>query len=505
MTPLLVLAVACHGRGIRSPTVPDAGARPPADTGASASSGEADVGAEKDTEADRAYDDAMFDVPFGTGGTGGGGSTAPASSTGGTSGDPVRTTNSGGMSGGLASAGVLGTSGGASSSGGTTTSGGTSSSGGASVSGGTTTSGGPMSLGGNADGGTVFPVERSSGPCDIYADANMPCAAAYSMIRALSKSYNGPLFQVRAGSSSTNNTMSGGTTMDIMPGPDGLVDSSVVDAACGKGYCTVSVLYDHSGNGNDLRRAPKGNTGAGATAGLDDYESIATKGLVTAGGHKAYSLYMNKLEGYRVQAGVVGKNMPTGSQSQGTYLLADGTRSATGCCWEFGNVTSKPATEWAFVDALYFGKPEMEGQGAGAGPWFLADLQSALWAGGSRDGDPGSPFESPYYGGDPIVRQNLNNPSLKVPFALGFLKVSSSNYAIRVADLSTANALVTAYDGRVPVTQVDHPGGIVLGVSAENANASWGTFYEGAIVAGYPTNDVELSIMKNIKAVGYAK
>ena len=43
------------------------------------------------------------------------------------------------------------------------------------------------------------------------------------------------------------------------------------------------------------------------------------------------------------------------------------------------------------------------------------------------------------------------------------------------------------------------------GVGGDNSNSSFGTFYEGAIVAGYPTNDVELAIMNNVKAVGYSK
>ena len=29
--------------------------------------------------------------------------------------------------------------------------------------------------------------------------------------------------------------------------------------------------------------------------------------------------------------------------------------------------------------------------------------------------------------------------------------------------------------------------------------------FEGAIVKGYPSNDTELAVMKNVKAVGYAK
>jgi hypothetical protein len=347
----------------------------------------------------------------------------------------------------------------------------------------------PDASAGDASSTKPDPANR---PCDIYAEAKTPCAAAYSMVRTLSKSYKGPLFQIRGGSSSVNNTMSGGTTKDIMPGADGFVDASTVDAACSSGYCTVSLLYDHSGNGNDLRRAPKGNTAAGETAGRDDYESIATKGQVTAGGHRVYSLFMNKLEGYRLPAGVVGKGMPTGSQPQGLYLLADGTRKATGCCWEFGNVASKPATELGFVDALFFGTPSGQAKGDGTGPWFLADLGSGLWAGG----EPESPGVDPW--------GNTANTSLKVPFALGLLKVKPSNYGIRTADLSTSDGLVTVFDGQLPTT-VNHKGGIALGVDSSNANNSLGTFYEGAIVAGYPTEEVEDSVMKNIKAVGYAK
>ena len=354
---------------------------------------------------------------------------------------------------------------------------------------------GGVTGGATGSGGSTLP----EGPCDIYAAANMKCSAAYSMVRALSKSYTGPLFQVRAGSSSKNNTMSGGTTKDIMPGPDGFVDSDTVDAACGSGYCTVSVLYDHSGNGNDLMRAPKGNTAGGATGALDDYESIATKGQVTAGGHKVYSLYMNKVEGYRVQVGVRGKNVPRGTEPQGIYQLADGTRNASACCWDFGNVTPNPATEWRFMDTICFGVTWW-GKGAGDGPWFGADFEGGVWTGGSREGDPG-------YGAlDKVGPPNTANPSLKVPFALGFLRVKSNEYGIHVADVSKDSAVTKAYLGGIPTgVKVDHQGGIVLGVGGDNSNNSFGTFYEGAIVAGYPTDDVNLAILKNIKAVGYSR
>jgi non-reducing end alpha-L-arabinofuranosidase len=373
------------------------------------------------------------------------------------------------------------------------------------IGGANTDTGAGGSLGGSTGGGAGTSGSTGSsggatgkdGPCDIYKAAYMPCAAAYSMIRVLSKDYRGPLFQIRAGSSSTNNTMSGGTTKDIMPGPDGFVDSATVDEICGSGYCTVSVLYDHSGNENHIKRAPKGSTAGGATGAMDDYESIATKGKVRAGGHTVYSLYMNKGEGYRSTA--VGKGMPIGQEPQGTYELADGTRKGSACCWDFGNVTTKPATEWAFMDTICLGHTYWGNSQDPNWYGFAIDFEAGVFAGGSKPGDSG-------YGAlDAIGPTNPMNPSMdKAKFALGFIKVSQSEYAIRVADLSIATGLTDAWRGGLPVAvTMGHKGGIVLGVSGDNSNNSYGTFYEGAIVTGYPTNDTELAVMKNIKDVGY--
>jgi hypothetical protein len=360
---------------------------------------------------------------------------------------------------------------------------------------------------GGTDGGTDVPggtggpdaaTGPSPGPCDVYAAAATPtpCVAAYSMVRLLSKSYTGPLFQVRAGSSSTNNTMTGGPVTDIMPGRDGYVDSTFVDTACaGTAYCTVSVLYDQSGNNNNLIRSPRGRDGITPTSGLDAYESIATKGKVKAGGHYVYSLFMNKAEGYRTATGVVGNNMPRSTEPQGIYELVDGTRNPNACCWDFGNVTTTPATSYAFADALFFGV-SFWGRGEGTGPWFGIDFEGGIWTGGSTAGDPGF--------GTGSSTANLLNPSLRVPFALGLIKASSSLYGIRVANVATATDLTVAYQGASPVA-LNHQGGIVLGLGTDKSDASFGTFYEGAIVAGFPTSETELAIMKNIQAVGYSK
>jgi hypothetical protein len=391
------------------------------------------------------------DTPNGTGGAGGSASTGGA--------------------GGAATAG--------STSGGSPT---TAGSGGAAGSTGTAGSGGGSGTG-----------SRTDGPCDVYAAANTPCVAAYSMVRGLSKTYTGMLFQVRSGSSAKN-TGSGGMLKDIGMTADGYADTAAVDAFCMGTTCTVARLYDQSGNDNHIGVAKKGNTAGGATGGEDDYESSATKGAVMAGGHKVYSLYMAAHEGYRLQA--VGKNMPLGSASQGIYEVADGTHVGTACCWDFGNVTTDP-TKYGVMNTLFFGKA-FWGNGAGNGPWMMADFEEGVWAGGSNKGDPG-------WGGlSDEHPSNPKNPSLAVPFAMGVLKTSTAQWGLRSADVKSATDLTTSYEGALPKA-MNNLGGIVLGVGGDNSNNSWGTFYEGAIVAGYPTAATDLAVLKNVQAVGYSK
>ncbi len=339
----------------------------------------------------------------------------------------------------------------------------------------------------------VVEASAPAGPCDIYADAGTPCVAAYSMVRALSSGYAGPLYQVRAGSSAEN-TGTGGITHDIPMTADGFADADAQDAVCAGTICTVSVLYDQSGNGNHLTVAKAGPATAGETAALDDFESIANAGELTVDGHRVYSLYMAPQQGYRLAA--VGNGMPLDTEPQGIYMLADGTHYGTACCWEFGNVSTNPF-EYHVANSLFFGVGYW-GQGDGSGPWFMADFEAGIWAGGSNPGDPG-------WGGlNDVSPPNPNNPSMQTPFALGFLKTDPSNWSLRMADAQGAAALTTAYAGALPKA-MDNQGGIVLGVSSDNSNYSWGTFYEGAIVAGYPADATEQEVTLSVQAAGYGQ
>jgi non-reducing end alpha-L-arabinofuranosidase len=355
------------------------------------------------------------------------------------------------------------------------------------ASGGVIGGGGIVSLGGASGldgaigtGGSTSPVV---GPCDIYAAANppTPCAAAYSMVRVLSSTYSGPLYQVRSGGSSKN-TGTGGTTKDI-GAVDGFADGASQDDFCGSSGCTVSILYDQSGNGNNLTVAKKGcYTG---TASEDDYESSATKRSLTISGHKVYALYMNAHEGYRNNQT---RRMPTGTDPQGIYELADGEHAGDACCWDFGNASIDNCYGGSTLNALSFGFGYW-GTGGARGPWFMGDSTNGAW-----------PTNTGTSCSDTLGCNMLDMP---FEYAFGTLGTQTGKGSIRVGDARGGN-LSTEYDGQVPGTW-SMKGGIILGIGEDNFNSSYGTFYEGAITAGRPSSATEDAVFKNVKDAGYGK
>jgi hypothetical protein len=79
---------------------------------------------------------------------------------------------------------------------------------------------------------------------------------------------------------------------------------------------------------------------------------------------------------------------------------------------------------------------------------------------------------------------------------------------------STQSAMLTTlYDGMLPggYSPMKKQGAIILGSGGDcckpdgGANLSAGTFYEGAIVAGYPSDATDDAIQNNIVAAGYGK
>jgi hypothetical protein len=349
---------------------------------------------------------------------------------------------------------------------------------------------------GVADAGGGGPVSTVLGPCDIYAAGNTPCVAAYSPVRRLSSTYSGPLYQVRRGApNALQNTGTGGETLDIGALPSGFADAAAQTVFCGTQTCTVSVLYDQSGQANNLTVAKAGCYPG--TASEDDWESTTIP--LTVGGNDVRGLFMEAHEGYRNNDAV---NTPEGQDEAGTYEVAAGTGSRplppSGCCWNFG-IASRDNCYGpvGMMHALFLGTAYW-GRGAGNGPWFMGDFEAGVWAGGiSGRIDGTEPYDT-----------NLNSPSMTMDYAFGILKSRPNNYALRMGDAQQGN-LTTAYDGPTPTAMGGSwkmEGGVVLGIGGDNSNSSaGGTFFEGAVTAGRPSDATDEAVFRNVQAVGYGQ
>ncbi|MFE7854485.1 arabinofuranosidase catalytic domain-containing protein [Streptomyces sp. NPDC057403] len=313
-------------------------------------------------------------------------------------------------------------------------------------------------------------------PCDIYAAAGTPCVAAHSVTRALLSSYNGPLYQVTR--------ISDGATRDIgLLAQGGYADAGAQDAFCAtSGGCRITKIYDQSGRRNDLTPGPAGTAGTGADRGAD-----ASEISVSAGGHKVYGLWISPGVGYRYTG--VASGVAVNGQPEGAYMVASGTHVGSACCFDYGNAESTPAdTGNGHMDAVSIATTCYFAPCTGTGPWIEADLENGMF-----QGDNGS---------------NTANLGNKSTFVTAVLKNNGqTRYALKGGD-SRSGGLTTWWDGALPTRGGYQPmhqeGGIILGIGGDNSNWNRGTFFEGVMVSGYPTDAAENAVQADITSVGYS-
>jgi hypothetical protein len=94
-----------------------------------------------------------------------------------------------------------------------------------------------------------------------------------------------------------------------------------------------------------------------------------------------------------------------------------------------------------------------------------------------------------------------------IPYAFGILKTGTSGntpqWVLKVGN-GTTTTLTTAYSGTAPGNW-QLQGAVLLGTGGDNSNSAWGTFYEGAMTAGQPSDATDQAVYANILAVGYGK
>jgi len=310
-------------------------------------------------------------------------------------------------------------------------------------------------------------------PCDIYASGGTPCVCAHSTVRSLFDSYKGVLYQVQRES---DNATSNIGVLSV----GGVANSTTQDSFCEQTTCYITIIYDQSGHSNHLTvgtpggNNPKGNTPASATA-----ESI------TVGGKKVYSVYINPGEGYFHNGSSTG--IPTGSEPGGIYMVTSGTHVNSGCCFDYGNGEANHRDNGdAHMNAVYFGTICWFGDCKGSGPWVQADLENGLFAGGGRS-------------------WNTNQTAFPERFVTAMEKNDgTSNFALKGAN-AQSGVLTTVYDGALPAgySPMKVEGGIILGTGGDDSSSSAGTFYEGAMLKGYPSDATENEVQSDVVKAGY--
>ena len=318
----------------------------------------------------------------------------------------------------------------------------------------------------------------AGGPCDIYSSGGTPCIAAHSTTRALYSSYSGNLYQVKRGSDNT-------TTIIKPLTAGGVANAATQDSFCANTTCLITVIYDQSSRGNHLTQAPPGGFKGPESNGYDNLAS-AIGAPVTLNGQKAYGVFISPGTGYRNNA-VSGSAI--GDAAEGMYAVFDGTHYNDGCCFDYGNAeTNSKDTGNGHMEAIYFGTNKAWGYGAGSGPWIMADLENGLFSGSS-------------------TKLNSGDPSVSHRFLTTILKGGPNVWAIKGAN-AASGSLSTYYNGARPAASGYNPmhkeGAIILGIGGDNSISAQGTFYEGVMTSGYPSDATENAVQADIVAAKYA-
>ncbi|GHH81439.1 alpha-N-arabinofuranosidase [Kitasatospora indigofera] len=336
-----------------------------------------------------------------------------------------------------------------------------------------------MLVAGTLSGAATSQAATTTQPCDLYAAGGTPCVAAHSTTRALYGNYTGALYQVRR--------LSDNATRDIgVLGAGGYANAAAQDSFCAGTSCVITIVYDQTGRNNRLTQAPPGGFNGPAAGGYDKLAN-ATMAPVTLNGNRAYGVFVSPGTGYRNNST---NGIATGDQPEGMYAILDGTHYNDGCCFDYGNAeTNSRDNGNGTMETIYFGNSRGWGSGAGNGPWVMADQENGLFSGVN----PG------YNAGDPTVTHR---------FLTAIVKGEPNHWAIRAGN-AQSGGLSTYYNGARPNAAGYNPmkkeGAIILGIGGDNSNSSAGTFYEGVMTSGYPSDATESAVQANIVAAGYAQ
>ena len=336
---------------------------------------------------------------------------------------------------------------------------------------------------------TAAPARAAGTPesCDIYASGGTPCQAAYSTTRALFEAYDGPLYQVQRASDSTYLNVG-------LESTGGVVNVAPENSFCAGTSCTITELYDQSSNSNNMPISPgtscsgcsHGNAGPGPNGA--DIGAPAEALPVYVGGQPAYGIQFDKFgTGYRNNAA---KNLPTGSQPDGLYMLTSSNLTSGQCCFDFGQGETNDSDDGnATMNAIYYGTDCWTGNCTGPGPWVGADIENGMYF--SNTG--ANPSAYPSENGTFVSAWEENN--------------GSTNMTLQYGN-GQSGGLIQTYSGALPsggYNPMKIQSSIELGTGGDNTALGNGDFYEAADVSGFPSQATQNAVQANIVAAHYSQ
>ena len=313
--------------------------------------------------------------------------------------------------------------------------------------------------------------------CDIYAAGGTPCVTAHSTTRALFASYNGPLYQIQRSSDSSFLNVG-------VRAAGGVANAAPQVSFCAATICTITKIYDQTTNHNDLPVSP-GGTFAGPGLNGADVGANAMALPVTVGGQSVYGALITPGTGYRTAAA---KNVPTGSQPEGIYMVTSSNAVNGVCCFDYGSGEVDGHDDGnATMNAIYWGQACWTGGCTGNGPWVAGDLENGMY----------------------LSAAGPNNPSFTgthLPFVSAWEKNNgTTNFTLKVGD-ATTSGLTTTYSGALPngYAPMKVQPSILLGTGGDNSDGDIGEFFEGAVTAGFPTDATENAVQASLVTAGYS-
>ncbi len=200
------------------------------------------------------------------------------------------------------------------------------------------------------------------------------------------------------------------------------------------------------------------------------------------------------------------QGVATGDDPEAIYAVLDGTTYNAGCCFDYGNAEINGVDDGAAtMEALYWGADTQFGEsGGGSGPWVGADIENGLsfgYANGSPKVSTNTPVNFPY-----VTAMLKGLSASQCPSGL----TSSGCFELKAGNAQSGalavkfDATTGGYGARPPgYTPMKKTGGIILGTGGDGLSSGAGTWFEGAMTIGAPSDSADNEVQANVVAAGY--